>query len=81
MEVNDVHVYDVNSLYPHVMKNCPLPVGKPFITNEPKSDLYVCFINCEFWLKDGYLPTIQIKHNPDYRQRDYLTESKGPVNL
>lgn len=81
-------VYDVNSLYPSVMHDCPLPYGEPVAySGKYKEDathpLYVQRFACNFELKKGYLPTIQIKNNMSrFRPTQYLTSSHGePVVL
>lgn len=77
-------VVDVNSLYPSrcaSVEHTPLPFGSPiYFTGKPDSKLYklsVVHIKCSFSLKDGYLPTIQIKNNPRYfNETDYLISSE-----
>lgn len=80
-ELENVSVFDVNSLYPYVMKNMPLPEGKPYYRPPFPGECYIVNFNTEFYLKDGYFPTIQIKHSGRYNETEYLTESKGITNL
>ena len=66
--VNEGEVLDVNSLYPSVMRYESLPFGEPFFfEGEYKEDkvypLYIQRFTCCFKVKDGYIPTIQIKHS------------------
>lgn len=76
-------VLDVNSLYPSVMYGCDdeyLPFGTPlFFEGEYKPDviypLYTQMFSCQFELKKGKIPTIQIKHSDDFRGNEYLTSS------
>lgn len=75
-------VYDVNSLYPDVMYNRPLPYGEGIaFKGKYKKDkfynLYIQMIRCDFKLKDGYIPTLQIKNNLDFVSNEYVTDSKG----
>lgn len=84
VEINDVFVYDVNSLYPYVMVTKPLPFGVGFHEEPKRSDqLYVVRFKSEFQLKDGFLPTLQIKKNALYigRENEYLTESNGETEM
>ena len=83
-DVKDGIVLDVNSLYPSVMKNCYLPFGKPiFFSGEYEYDflypLYIQRLSCSFELKEGKIPTIQLKNNPSYNPTEYLTSSKGDI--
>ena len=66
--VTSGEVLDVNSLYPSVMRYESLPFGEPFFfEGEYKEDkvypLYIQRLTCCFKVKDGYIPTIQIKHS------------------
>lgn len=75
-------VLDVNSLYPSVLYCCRLPIGEPkFFTGKYKDDkiydLYVQRISCEFELKKGKIPTIQIKGDPSFRPNEYLKSSQN----
>jgi len=75
-------VYDVNSLYPSQMRYRELPYGVPiFFDGEYKHDpdypLYIQKITCRFELKEGYIPTIQVKKNISFRQNEYLKSSNG----
>lgn len=77
-------VLDVNSLYPSVMRSHdnPLPYGTPvFFTGQYKPDpmypLYTQMLTCQFELKEGKIPTIQIKHSLSYKGNEYLTSSNG----
>lgn len=77
-------VFDVNSLYPSVMYKRLLPYGMPIYfkgqyENDPSYPLFIQHIRCEFLIKDGHIPTIQIKKNLAFRQNEYLTSSKGEI--
>lgn len=73
---------DVNSLYPSMMLDNDYPVGKPvFFTGKiPESAIspcktYIVRVKTRFYLKDGFLPTIQIKGSPYYRSTEWLETS------
>lgn len=75
-------VLDVNSLYPSVMYYQPLPYGEGiFFKGKYKPDkiynLYVQMFTCQFELKPGYIPTIQLKNNLSFIPTQYLESSDG----
>lgn len=75
-------VLDVNSLYPSCMHDCLLPYGTPiFYKGKYQEDalypLYTQMIRCQFELKKGKIPTIQIKHSAYFISSEYLTSSNG----
>lgn len=79
-DVGEGLVLDVNSLYPSVMRNCILPYGDPiYFEGEYQTDklypLYVQMLTCQFELKEGFIPTIQIKNNLSFIPTQYLTSS------
>lgn len=79
-------VYDVNSMYPWAMRECLLPFGKPWYYSGKYEDdeiypLYVQCLTCEFKLKPGHIPSIQIKHSYIYSDTEYLTQSDGETVL
>ena len=64
IDIKDGIVFDVNSLYPSVMYDKPLPYGMPlyFVGKYEHDDMYPLYIQnltCEFKVKKGYIPTIQ----------------------
>lgn len=74
-------VLDYNSLYPSVMKNELLPFGDPiFFEGEYPGDkyypLYIQTIRCQFKLKEGYIPTVQIRDDDNFNPTEYVTSSK-----
>ena len=77
-------VLDINSLYPSVMRSHdnPLPFGTPiFFKGKYKPNtlypLYTQMMSCQFELKPGMIPTLQIKHSLSFRGNEYLTTSNG----
>lgn len=75
-------VLDVNSLYPWVMHDCPLPYGEGIFFNgkyeqDNLYNLYVQMFTCEFELKEGYIPTLQIKNSLAFIPTQYLSSSNG----
>ena len=73
-------VLDVNSLYPSVMYDSYLPFGTPIYFNgkyepDPIYPIYTQMIRCQFELKEGKIPTIQIKYGYSFRANEYLTTS------
>ena len=83
-EVGRGLVLDVNSLYPSVMNNEYLPFGDPiFFEGKYEHDslykLYVQTITCAFEVKDGMIPTIQIKNNPSFLPNEYIKSSDGDL--
>ena len=82
-EVGKGMVLDVNSLYPSCMCSpYELPYGQPIhYVGEYKEDenypLYVQSLTCIFELKDGKIPSIQIKNNLSFIPNEYVKSSKG----
>ena len=82
VDLKDGIVLDVNSLYPSVMYYQPLPYGEGIFFNgkyekDKIYNLYVQMFTCQFELKDGYIPTIQLKNNLSFVPTQYLTSSDG----
>ena len=83
--IGDGLVFDVNSLYPSVMYDCPMPYGIPYRFDGKYEDLeesirkeyplYITHISCGFNIKKDHLPCIQIKGNFRYGDTEYLTSS------
>lgn len=76
--------FDYNSMYPSVMHsklNYKYPYGKPiFYTGEyvPCSyDLYIQRFKCDLNIRDGYVPFIQLKHNPLFGEHEYITHCEN----
>ena len=70
---------DVNSLYPSIMRYEMLAFGEPFFfEGEYQEDkvypLYIQRLTCSFKIKEGKIPTIQIKHSR-FVDNEYLTDS------
>lgn len=81
-DVGEGIVLDVNSLYPWVMHDKPLPYGEgKFFSGKYEEDeqynLYVQMFTCRFKLKEGYVPTIQLKHSLAFVPTEYVTDSGG----
>lgn len=76
-----VEVWDINSMYPSKMVNKWLPIYEPiYFKGKPKPKKTQCYIvRCmiSFDIKEGYLPTIQVKHSGFFNPTDYLTSSNG----
>lgn len=75
-------VLDVNSMYPAQMRK-RLPVGIPhYYGGRYRGDKLSIQ---HFWacatLKDGMLPTLQIKKNPYFMEHEYVTEIVEPTEL
>ena len=78
--------FDVNSLYPYEMHERVLPFGLPLYYKgkyKPSKNypLYIQKLNCRFILKDGMLPTIQLKNNSSFLPTQYITDSEECVDL
>lgn len=70
-------VYDVNSLYPSMMRMRPLPYGMPQRHDHiPESGLFIVHANVSFKLKPGMLPCIQLKNNVRFVGTEYLHEAE-----
>lgn len=79
-------VYDVNSLYPSVMKDSVLPYGKPaWIEDIPEVTedfpLFIVSITFTAQLKKDHVPCIQIKGSSMFGSTEYLKIVEDPVTL
>lgn len=77
-------VFDKNSMYSAKMMFEKLPFGNPiFFNGKYESDklypLYVQTISCVFDLKEGMIPTIQIKNNLSFLPNEYVKSSNGDI--
>ena len=83
VDVGEGVVLDVNSLYPSVMYEKPLPFGEPyFYEGKYEEDkiypLYIQMITCSFEVKENKIPTIQIKRS-HFVGNEYLTSSDNEI--
>lgn len=77
-------VFDKNSMYSSHMHNRDMPYGMPHpFKGEYKgnSKFYIQHLYCEFKVKEGYVPTIQLKNNSLYGKTEYIRESKEETEL
>lgn len=79
-QVNAGIVLDVNSLYPSVMYNEPMPFGEPvYFEGKYKKDkiynLYIQHFKCQFEIKKDHIPTLQLKHNLAFIPTEYIENS------
>lgn len=82
--VQPAYVYDINSMYPFIMVNYPLPYGEPeYFEGEPTRDdcLFVVRLSCDFELKEGCHPSIQLKNQLGFNPIEYVSSSdfKTPI--
>lgn len=76
---------DVNSLYPSCMITpYELPVGQPkFFEGKYEYDsiypLYVQSFSCSFDIKEGKIPSIQIKNSLSFVPNEYVKSSDGEI--
>lgn len=75
---------DYNSMYPSMMKLKPFPVGFPeYFTGryvrDDRMPLYVQTLTCEFKLKPGGFPMIQLKNSPWYGAHEYAEQTHDAV--
>lgn len=81
-DIGKGNVYDVNSLYPSRMYYEKLPWGKPMYfkgqyKQHNRYDVYIQKFSCEFSIKPGKLPTIQLKNSRGFNPTEYVTDSNG----
>lgn len=82
--INGGVVYDVNSIYPYVMRRKKLPYGEPIrfegaYEYDDLYDVYIINFTCEFEIKEDMLPTLQIKGSRFFGEREYLKSSNGEL--
>lgn len=80
VDIGEGLVLDVNSLYPSIMHDKPLPFGDGIYfegqyQHDSLYNLYVQMFTCQFDLKEGYIPTIQLKHNLAFIPTQYISSS------
>lgn len=75
-------VYDVNSLYPYVMHEDPLPFGKPNIVDYiPDDGLFITSVTVTAKLKEDHIPCIQIKRSRFFNGAEYVKAIDEPTTL
>lgn len=77
-------VFDKNSMYPAKMMYEKMPFGDPiYFDGQYEEDilypLYVQTLSCSFEIKNGMLPTIQIKNNLSFIPNEYIKSSDGDI--
>lgn len=86
-DVGKGYVIDVNSLFPYVMYDRPMPYGVPvffegeYVYNEDYP-IYIARIRADFTIKEGHLPTVSPKGSGlRFCAAEYVEDSQGLVEL
>ena len=82
--VNEGIVIDKNSMYPSMMYYEYMPFGDPeYFEGQYKPDLcyplYIQMFSCSFKVKEGKLPTVQLKHTLGYMDNEYIETTNGRI--
>lgn len=73
--VSNVRRYDINSMYPYVMHDMPLPYGAPIKYKQwHKFTFEIVHCKIGFILKDNHLPSL-LKKALSYKEDSYYTET------
>ena len=86
-ETGSGYTFDINSLYPSVMRSCPAPYDTPiYFEGEYEPDtlypLYTQSITCYFKVKPGKIPSIQVKSGSIFAPNEYIEDSgDDPITL
>lgn len=79
------NVFDVNSLYPYIMVNKPMPYGEPvgFDGRATIPTGYVGILSVTFTaqIRDGYLPIIQVNGHSIFGVNEYVTWINDPITM
>ena len=78
--------YDVNSMYPFILRYFKMPYGKPvYFKGEYKEDkeypLYIQHFQAEFYIKDGKAPCVQVKTNPVFLPNEWVKDCPIIVDM
>ena len=75
--IDNVRRFDINSMYPHIMRNLELPVGNPIKQDKPNLRNFELYeVDIQFKLKEGHLPTL-LKKNVVFGDSSYYIETDG----
>lgn len=84
-KITPIHSYDINSMYPSMLyyKHMPFGVAKKFEGKwQPKANkVCVQCINCAFFIKQGFLPTIQVKGNKLFKANEWIKNCAYNIDL
>lgn len=85
-DVGEGLVYDVNSMYPSVMYEEPLPCGVPIYFDgeyvyDPDYPLYIQKIKADLKVKEDHIPTIQCKTNLYFNSNEYIEDTFGMLTM
>lgn len=78
-DVEDLTVYDVNSMFPYQMRTQLLPYGKPVSRAPEDGELYIVSFQAVFDIKEGFLPTIQQKNSVRSNDADFIYSSNNEL--
>lgn len=82
--VRNVKRYDINSMYPYILRNKPLPYGLPIELDDKTRGTYrfeIYHVRIEFFLKDKSFPSL-LKKTALYNMDDsYYINSNGILDI
>lgn len=81
-QIDGCIVLDINSMFPDKMRNKPLPFGNPVYRKPRGDELFICRFEADFDIKEGYLPTVQVKNMPlHYSPTQYIEHTTATPKL
>lgn len=74
--LENVRRYDINSMYPYIMSELPLPYGNPIpITKIGKYKFELYHLKLQFFLKEGHIPTL-LRKGGTFSRDTYYTSTE-----